>query len=147
VNHVLGVAFPHTEADGPHAVELELQFLRLAYAVCRLSWAGHDVSAYFVVLRQELRDRVLRLKAAYDVDDRVRVVFAGLLVSEVTELAEAVEAARKAGDAASAAGAARAVSLKALHREISALQPDAVESAPETSGPFAVSWDYHGTVL
>ena len=145
MKHVLGIAFPHPEAGGPLAVERELQFLRLSYAVHRLSRTGQDAAGYFVVLRQELRDSVLRFKAAYDVDDRVHVVFAGLLVSEVTQLAEAVEAARKAGDAASAAGAGRAVALNALRREILAHEPGAAESTSEASGPFGLPWDYYGT--
>jgi hypothetical protein len=146
VKHVLGIAFPHAELDGPRVDELELHFLRLSYAVQRLTQSGVDACGYFVVLRQEIRDRVLRLKADYGAGDNVRVVFAGLLISEMTELAQAADVARTSGDEASAAGVRRAISMNVLRREIASQEPDVVEMSPTEAGPFAVMWDYCGVV-
>jgi len=146
VKHVLGVAFPHVDLSPATVGELELQFLRLAYAVHRLARSGDDAVGYFVVLRQETRDRVLRLKACYEAGERVRVVFAGLLVSEMTALAEAAEIAEKSGDAAAAASVGRGIALDALRREVAAGEPGVVESPTEATGPFGLSWDYCGTV-
>ncbi len=146
MKHVLGVAFPHMELDGPRGGELELQFLRLSYAVHKLARSGVDACGYFVVLRQEIRDRVLRLKADYETGDDIRVVFASLLVSEMTELADAAEVARKTGDAAAAGGVRRAISVNALRREVALQEPGVTESAPPEALPFGVMWDYCGTV-
>jgi len=146
VKHVLGIAFQHVELDGPRLGELELQFLRLSYAVHKLTQSGVDACGYFVVLRQETRDRVLRLKADYGAGDNVRVVFAGLLISEMTELAEAEDAARTSGDEASAAGVRRTISMNALRREIASQEAGVVETASEEARPFGVMWDYCGTV-
>jgi len=145
VKHVLGIAFPHTELDGPRGDELELQFLRLSYAVRRLAQSGVDSCGYFVVLRQELRDRLLRLKADYQTGDQVHVVFASLLVSEMTELADAADAARKTGDETSAAGVRRAVSMNVLRREVAAQEPGITEAAAPEAMPFGVAWDFYGT--
>ncbi|MCK9355962.1 MAG: hypothetical protein M0R22_02275 [Dehalococcoidia bacterium] len=146
MKHVLGVAFPHAELDGPRCGELELQFLRLSYAVHRLAQSGVDARGYFVVLRQEIRDRVLRLKADYGAGDNVRVVFASLLVSEMTALVDAAELARKAGDEASAESVRRTISVNVLRREIASQEPGVIESTLPEAMPFGVAWDYHGTV-
>ncbi len=146
MKHVLGIAFPHVELDGPRGDELELQFLRLSYAVHRLARSGVEACGYLVVLRQELRDRVLRLHADYQAGDDLRVVFASLLVSEMTALAEAADVARKAGDEASAAGVRRAIAVNALRREVALREPGVTETAPPEALPFGVMWDYCGIV-
>jgi len=145
VKHVLGIAFPHVELDGPRGDELELQFLRLSYAVRRLAQSGVDACGYFVVLRQELRDRVLRLKADYRAGDEVRVVFASLLVSEMTELADAADSARKTGDETSAAGVRHAIAVTVLRREIGSQEPGIIEMAAPDAMPFGIAWDFYGT--
>lgn len=146
MKHVLGIVFPHAELDGPRCVQLELQFLRLSYAVHRLAQSGVDACGYFVVLRQELRDTVLRLKADYQAGDDVRVVFASLLVSEMTALVDAAEVARKTGDEASAAGVRRAIAESVLRREVASQEPGVTETAAPDDMPFGVAWDFCGTV-
>jgi len=146
VKHVFGTAFPRVDLTPAGVGELELQFLRMAYAVHRKARSGDGAVGYFVVLRQETRERALRLKAGYEVGDRVRVVFAELLVSEMTALAEAAETAERTGDVAAAAMVGRAIGLDALRREVAAGEPGVVESDTDAAGPFGLVWDYYGTV-
>jgi hypothetical protein len=96
--HVLGVAFPYTDAGEARGFELECSFLQLAYSVCRLRSGRYDAVGYFAMLSQELRDAVSRLKARYQVGDAVHIVFTSLLISDMTTLAEASERALAEGD-------------------------------------------------
>jgi hypothetical protein len=146
VMHVLGVAFPYTDVDGSRAAAMEGSFLRLAYAVTRLQLNGARAVGYFVVLRQELRDAARRLQARYEVTDAVHIVFASLLISDMTRLSEAGEVAAKERDPSALVAVARGIGGDALRREITTREPAAVEHASSEGGPFGVQWDYYGVV-
>jgi hypothetical protein len=143
---VLGVAFPYTEVDGSRDAELESSFLRLAYAVTRLQLKGARAVGYFVVLRQETRDAARRLQARYEVTDAVHIVFASLLISDMTRLSEAAEVAAKEDDPSALIATARQIGGDALRREIAAREPVAVEQPPSGGAPFGVRWDHFGVV-
>jgi hypothetical protein len=144
VRHVLGVAFPHTDAGTSLDAELERSFLRLAYSVGRLSRSGESAAGYFAVLRQEVRDAVQRLQSRYDVGESVHIVFTSLLVSDMTRLDEATEAASNDGDPSVLTSVARQIAIETLRREIALQEPDALESQAQDSQPFGVPWDFYG---
>lgn len=144
VRYVLGVAFPCTDVDAPRNAELEHTFLRLAYAVYRLSRSGASVAGYFAVLRQEVRDAVQRLQSRFEVGDSVHIVFTSLLVSDMTRLAAAAEAASKEADPSVLTSVARQIAMETLRREIALREPGVVESSTQDTPPFGVQWDFYG---
>jgi len=130
----------------PCASALELDFLRLSYAVAHLNSKREDAHGYIVVLRQEIRDAAQGLQRRYGVGAAVSIVFASLLVTDMTKLAEAGGSSRDDGVSAGEASVARDIALDALQREIAAREPDAVEKTAEGALPFGVEWDYYGVV-
>ena len=144
VKHVLGVAFPQFSLDGSCDAELERRFLQLAYAVCHLSCSGAAVSGYFAVLRRETRDAIQQLRVRYGVGDAVQIVFASLLIADVTRLAEVSDDAIKAGDPSVVDSVAREIAIDALRREIDIREPGVVDHTSHWSTPFGVQWDYYG---
>ena len=143
--HVLGVAFPYTDAGEARGFELECSFLQLAYSVYRLRSGRYDAVGYFAVLSQELRDAVSRLKARYQAGDAVHIVFTSLLISDMTTLAEAAERASAEGDPSILVTVGRQIAADTLCREIALREPDAVVGTGEDA-PFGLPWDYHGMV-
>jgi hypothetical protein len=144
--HVFGIAFPCTEIDGTRDAEMERSFLRLAYAVTRLTCIGSPARGYFVVLRQELRDTARRLQARYEVAESVHIIFASLLVAEMTRLSDAAEAVSGGGDQATLHDVAHQIALEALRREVASREAAAVEQPASQGYPFGVPWDYYGCV-
>lgn len=143
--HVLGVAFPHVQTDAHRGVELECCFLRLAFALNRLAESG-QVRGYFAVLRQETRDHVRRLTGRYGVSDVIHVVFATLLVSDMTRLSDAADAVRRDGNPEVLTAVGREIATGALRREIELSEPGVVEKMLPAEMPFGLSWDFYGIV-
>ena len=146
MRQILGVACPCLNMRDSCASTLELDFLRLSYAVAHLNSRGEGTHGYIVVLRQDIRDAAQGLQRRYGVGAAVSIVFASLLVTDMTRLAEAVESPRDDGVLEAEASVARDIALGALRREIAALEPDAVEKTAGGALPFGVEWDYYGVV-
>ncbi|TFH37303.1 MAG: hypothetical protein E4G93_00560 [Dehalococcoidia bacterium] len=144
VRHVLGTAFPYTDVASPRDTELERSFLQLAYAVCCLARSHESCAGYFAVVSQEARDAAQRLVARYEVGDSVRIVFASLLVADMTRLSDAAEAASREGDPTLLICVAREIGLDALRREIASTELGGVEVQSDEAPPFGVHWDYYG---
>jgi len=146
MQHVLGVAYPHLDRLGQHSTELELGLLRLAFAVHSLHASGESACGLMVVLRQEIRDEVRKMKARYGIGDEVRVVFTSLLVSDMTRLSEASESVEMGGRADEAVAIARDIAVAALEREVQCSQPGVAAIFEPHLLPFGVQWDYYGVV-
>lgn len=144
--HVLGVAFPYPDAGPSRADALECYFLRLAYALCHLSFSGERACGYFAVLLPEVRDAVRRLQTQYEAIGHVQIVFESLLVSEMTRLAEASELAEREGNPAVLTAVGREIGSDVLRREIAIQEPRVVEMTRAESMPYGVQWDYCGVV-
>jgi hypothetical protein len=147
MRHVLGVAYPYLDHRGVQSVELELGLLRLAFAVTSLRSAGESAGGYIVVLRQEIRDAVRKMKGRYDIGEEVHVVFASLLISDMTRLDEATEKAASGEDPDEAIVVARDIALAALEREVASSEPGVSAVAEQHLLPFGIPWDYYGVVL
>jgi hypothetical protein len=146
VKHILGVACPCLSVRDSGASALELDFLRLSYAVAYLNSRGEDTHGYIAVLRQEIRDAAQGLQRRYGVGAAVSIVFASLLVTDMTKLVEAAGSPRDDGVSETEESVARDIALNALRREIAALEPDAVEKTTDGALPLDVEWDYYGEV-
>ncbi|MFC2008839.1 hypothetical protein ACFLUT_02160 [Chloroflexota bacterium] len=146
MRHVLGVAYPYLDHLGAHSVELELGLLRLAFTVHSLRSAGESACGYIVVLRQEILDTVRKMKVRYDIGEEVHVVFASLLISDMTRLDEAAERSASGEDPDEAIVVARDIALAALEREVATSELGVAPVAEQCLLPFGVPWDYYGVV-
>lgn len=146
MRHILGVASPCLSVRDSCASALELDFLRLSYAVAHLNSKGEDAHGYIAVLRQEIRDAAQGLQRRYGIGEAVSIVFASLLVTDMTRLAEAVGSSHDEGVSEAEASVAHDIALNTLRREIAVREPGAVEKTAGGALPFGVEWDYYGVV-
>ena len=146
MRHVLGVAYPYLDCVGGHLLELELDLLRLAFTVRSLQAADEPACGYIVVLRQEIRDVVRRMKLRYSIGEEVRVVFASLLIADMTRLDEATEKSASGVDDSDVVLVAREIAQAALEREVAASEPGLASVTEQHLLPFGIAWDYYGTV-
>ncbi|MBN1855705.1 MAG: hypothetical protein JW846_01975 [Dehalococcoidia bacterium] len=146
MRHVLGIASAALAAGDPAFRTLELDFLRLAYAVAHLNAKGDDTCGYIVVLRQEIRDVLRRLRAKYEVGDGVNIVFASLLVSDMTRLSDASDLLQSDDSSGAGRDIAREVALSSLRREVFDREPCVEELVSTVTLPFDVAWDFYGVV-
>ena len=145
MRHVLGIACAALTLDAANDA-LELDFLRLSYAVEHLNAAGDDTRGYIVVLRQEVRDVLRRLQRRYDVGDSVNIVFASLLVTDMTMLSDASELLLSQDSLESGQDVAMQVALRSLRREVLEREPHVEELTSTAPVPFDVEWDFYGVV-
>ena len=146
MRHILGIASPCLSVRDSCASALELDFLRLSHAVAHLNSKGEDAHGYIAVLRQEVRDAAQGLQRRYGVGEAVNIVFASLLVTDMTRLAEAGGSSHGDGVFEAEASVAYDIALDTLRREIAAREPGAVEKTAGGALPFGVEWDYYGVV-
>ena len=146
MRHVLGVAYPYLDHLGAHAIELELSLLRLAFAVHSLKSSGESACGYIVVLRQEIRDAVRKMKVRYNIGEEVHVVFASILISDMTRLSDASEGAASGDNPEEAFGVARDIAVAALGREVQSSEPGVSLVEGQHLLPFGIPWDYYGVV-
>ena len=146
MRHVFGVAYPYLDHLGVHSIQLELDLLRLAFTVTSLRTAGESAGGYIVVLRQELRDALRKMKARYDIADEVHVVFASLLIADMTRLDEATQRSAASDGPDETIEVAREIALAALEREVASSEPGVSAVAEHHLFPFGVPWDYYGMV-
>ena len=146
MRHVLGVAYPYLDHLGAHAIELELGLLRLAFAVHSLRSVEESACGYIVVVRQEIRDAVRKMKVRFNIGEEVCVVFASLLIADMTRLSEASELAASGDDPDEATAVARDIAVAALEREVASSEPGVAAVAEPHLLPFGIPWDYYGVV-
>jgi hypothetical protein len=146
MRHVLGIAFSGVDMNANALRELEFLFLRLVYAVLKSRESGDEARGYIVVVRQEARDAVRRLKSVYGAGEEVEVVFASLLVTELARLADAAERVSSGEDVGAEREVAGRIANEALRREISEREPGVAAVDDVRAMPFGVPWDFYGTL-
>ncbi|MEA3253764.1 MAG: hypothetical protein U9Q17_02315, partial [Chloroflexota bacterium] len=123
MKHILGMAEPNLDLVGVTAIELELDYLRLAYAVKEIRNRGDKAQGYFVVLSPDIRDRVRLWEVRYETGDCVNVIYASLLVSEMQKLTEERERSEESPG--------QQIAVNALRRKIFEMEPSVREITQE----------------
>lgn len=149
MKHILGMAEPNLDLVGVTAIELELDYLRLAYAVKEIRNRGDKAQGYFVVLSPDIRDRVRLWEVRYETGDCVNVIYASLLVSEMQKLTEERESEVRGGEGEeererSEESPGQQIAVNALRRKIFEMEPSVREITQEEEFPFHIQWDFYG---
>jgi hypothetical protein len=155
MRHVLGMAKSSLDLKGAKAQKLELDFLRLAYAVQQLRQRGDPAQGYLLVLGSEIAARVSAWAAKYGTGDAVSCIVHRLPRSSRARLTKekgrnkagmvAGTLGRNAADRSSAA-VGRGIGEAALREAIVAAERGVREAGPERSVPLGVHWDFYGLV-
>jgi len=153
MKHVLGMAKSHLDLKGAKRPKLELDFLRLVYAVKELRARGDQAKGYLLVMEKEIATRAESWIEKYQAGDAVVIEVAGLSPDE----REALEAEKKSNIAGMVAGSlgstvgnqSNAVLGKhlgedALRNLIMSKEPGVQEMKDESAFPLRIRWDFYG---
>ncbi len=135
---------------------MELDFLRLAYAVREFRCAGVGAQGYLLVMTQSLVSTVRQWIDKYATGDSVIVCCPTLSVEQeqalMREKAENIQGmlAGTLGEPVygrSSARIGREIGEAALREVIRRYEPDVTEVFDKEEFPLGVSWDFYGLVL
>ncbi len=157
MKHLLGMVKSFRDLKGARGPELELDYLRLVYAVSKLRSAvvngivyaktGDEAQGYLGVLNQEISERVKRWENKYGGKDFVKAIKLDLSKSVMTQLQkektnnwEGVSAAATGGKASSLSKAdfSRKVTEEALRGAILKSEPRAKQIEDKSRFPLDV---------
>jgi len=151
MKHILGMAKGYTDLKGARSKILELDYLRLVYAVKDLTKCGDNAHGYLVVLTENIRGTVQKWRDKYQGEGFVTVIAAPQPPRVMARLKQEKEKNR-AGNipgkdpALSIGDYARDIGEKALRKKIRELEPRVKELGNENKLPCAVRWDFYGIV-
>lgn len=152
MKHVLGMAKRHLDLKGAKAQKLELDFLRLVYAVKELRRKGECAQGYLLVTEEAICKRVKEWQIKYDAGDAV-VVEAACLTEEERRVIKEEAARNKAGMAAGTYGEdvdgrsdatfGGCLMERKLEEWIECQEPG-VQLCNTKDPPLRIHWDYYG---
>lgn len=155
MKHLFGMAKSSLDLRGGKGRNLELDFLRLVYAVQHHQRRGEEAHGYLAVLDAALADRAAAWAKKYDAESLVTCV-ACRISSEEQAVLRREKAAnvdgmiagtqRDAVGSRSEAFEGRRIGERGLRRLILEAEPDVREVTDPTRMPFGIRWDFYGTV-
>ena len=155
MRHVLGMARSHLNLNGAKREKLELDYLRLTYAVKDLRAQGKDAQGYLVVLDGDSASRIHLWESNYKAQGCVTVVLAHL-EDQVMDKVKDEKRKNKAGMGAGPTGAkiggrssatfSKATVEDVLRMKICELEPNVEAVDDKKKFPCGVRWDFYGVV-
>lgn len=155
MKYILRMAKSCQDLKGAKGPKLELDYLRLVYAVDDLRRNNKNAQGYLVVLTQQIAERVKRWENKYGWKDSVKIICVSLSSSINNRLNRekknnisgmvAGSTGRKVGGRSSA-NFGRLTGEVALKDRILELEPGVKEIKNENEFPCLVRWDFYGTI-
>lgn len=155
MKHILGIAKSHLDLKGAKAPKLELDYLRLIYAVKEIRKQGDSAQGYLVVMTDGILTRVRQWEYKYQGNACVKVLSVSLpsrvrctLESEKTRNLAGMVAGATGGKASgrSSADTGRNIGEAALIEVILGLEPSVRRVRDENRFPLGIRWDFYGVV-
>lgn len=154
MKHALGMAKRHLDLKGAKGPKLELDFLRLVYAVKELRRTSADAQGYLLVADEKIKRRVdNKWREKYKAGDTVQVCVARLMDTERAMLEREVEEntagmvagtlGEDVGDRSSAVHGASLIERE-LKRVIESHEPGVQQCDDPAESSFGIQWDYYG---
>lgn len=155
MKHILGMAKSHLDLRGSKGPKLELDYLRLVYAIREMRKEGHSAQGYLVVMTDEILNRVRQWECKYRGKECVEVMSVSL-PRRVRRTLENEKARNLAGMVAGATGGkadgrsnantGRNTGEAALTEIILRLEPSVQRMRDENRFPLGIRWDFYGIV-
>ena len=154
MKHILGMAKSNLDLNGVKPIKLELDFLRLVYAVKELRAKGEDAQGYLLIMTETIEQRTRVWARKYDAEDTVIVVRLELSDDQLARRRDEVTAniqamvdvvqgrgSREGADARFG----RDLGENALAALIESRETKVVRKSDQARFPFGIRWDYYGT--
>jgi hypothetical protein len=154
MKHILGMVKRNLDLKGAKGSKLELDFLRLAYAVKELRRSGNEAKGYLLVMTPAIAQRAAKWQAKYQAGDCVLAEPAQLsqeqrrtIQAEIRENSDGMVAGTVGEDVAGRSDATAGGQLgeELLRQFIEAHEQGIHRSLDEQEFPFRIRWDYYGT--
>jgi len=153
MKHIIGMAKRFLDLEGARAPKLELDYLRLVYAVKELRKQGIDAQGYLLVFTKGILSRTALWQEKYNADGTVIVSVAPITTAERQAVEREIEANKNgmlAGtrgeetNGLSSAEAGGGLGEHYLKLIIEANEPGVVREYNERAFPLRIRWDYFG---
>lgn len=155
MKHILGLAKSNLDLKGSKGPKVELDYLRLVYAVKEMKKQGDNAQGYLVIMTDDMLNRVSQWEHKYRGRGDVEVISASLagrirhrLENEkATTLVATIESL--VGDKAagrSNTNIGRDIGEDALNETILRLEPNVQRVRDENRFPLGIRWDFYGVV-
>lgn len=155
MKHILGMVRPHLDFEGNGVRGVELDYLRLIYAVSELRKQGDNAKGYVVVVTDDMLNRLARLERDYQGKKYAQVlsvsiesylrqtahsrkieILSGMMRAAITDTSHVP----------SNATVHRSIREFILKETILSLEPDVIQVKEKSRFPFGVRWDYYGVI-
>ena len=155
MKHVLGMAKSFLDLKGAKSQKLELDYLRLVYAVKDLRKGGEDAQGYLVVFTSQILERVKQWESKYQGKGCVEIIDVSLrrcvksrLKQEKESNLAGMAAAVTGGEAGGRSNAnfGRDTGESNLRKILLGLEPRVKEVKDENRFPCCIRWDFYGVV-
>jgi hypothetical protein len=146
---------PYADLQNANGPKIELDYLRLVYAVSEIRKWGDNAQGYFVLTDAGMLNRLSQLEHDYRGETYAKVLRVSLdsylrhaEQTEKTELLSGIvrTAILDTGDRSSAITIRRRMREFVLTETILGLEPDVRPVTDEGRFPFRIRWDYYGIV-
>lgn len=155
MKYIFGMAKSNLDFKGAKGPKLELDYLRLVYAVKEHKRKGLDAGAFLLVMTPEIANRIKTWNKKYDAAGVVDVVTAIISVSQKEALSEEKKnnihgmVTGTTGGTVSGRSDAKVgteIGESQLRKVIMEKYPEVKEIREESKYPYAIRWDFYGVI-
>lgn len=155
MKYILGMAKSNLDLNGAKRQKMELDFLRIVYAVKELRLEGNVAQGYFLVMTKDLVDTIEQWKEKYKAGDSIIAGFPRLTDKQKRsisiEKSDNVQGMLLGTSGKSVAGRSSANIGKrmgegALKKMIRRYEPNVKENYDQKLFPLGLKWDFYGIV-
>jgi hypothetical protein len=153
LKHILGMVKPYPDVKGRQALQFELDYLRLVYAVGEMKKQGENAQGYFIVIGDGIPNRMAKWEHDYRGKRCVELIstlptsYLGHTIEKEksTDLSGMVTAAILGKTARlSDSTVRRNIEDYVIGSTILALEPRVQQIKDESRFPMGIRWDYYG---
>ena len=155
MKHIIGMAISHLDLKGAKGPKLELDYLRLVYAVKEMKKQGDDAQGYLVVMTEQMLNHIRQWEYKYRGRGYVEVISASLngYMNHTINDDKSITLARTVVSTIwdkparhSIADVSRDIGEGILMEIILGLEPNLQRLRDENRFPLGVRWDFYGVV-
>ncbi|GEM_PF-2160396 len=154
MKHILAMVKPYPDTRGHQSPRVELDYLRLVYAVGEMRRRGENAQGYFIVIGDQIPRQMTRWEQDYGGKRYVELMSTlptsyirhSVLNERATDLSGMVTAAILDTTRLSNSGILRNIEDYIMEETILALEPHVQRIKDRGRFPLDIRWDYYGVV-
>lgn len=151
--HIIGMAKSHMDLRGAKGPKIELDFLKIAYALARINAKGEAGKGYLLVLTKAISQRANTWKNKYGTGDSIEIIIGNLTDRELDALRKEKRKNREGMilgaqgnevEGKSNADTGQKIGETKLIEEIQKRHPSVNRIDDPKKSPLGTNWDFYG---